>query len=145
MREIKFRGKSQESNDWVFGSLVNNMWTYGELSDRHKQQVCEIITGKYNGDCWEDACEDSECIVNVIPETVGQFTGMKDKNGKGSELFDDDLIVNTSRNGGKPHPIKWSETKGAWVGDYGTQYLIAAELIEITKVGNIYQNPDLLK
>ena len=68
--------------------------------------------------------------------TVEYFTTIKDHNG--IELYDGDLICNYSRNGGKPHPIIWDQSKGAWVGDYGTRYLIAEEVNEITKVGDIH-------
>lgn len=141
-RENKFRGKNIVTGEWVYGSLVNNLWKYSESHSLFGQSVCEIITGEYEGDCWEDiASQDEKCIVTVIPETVGQYTTF---NVKDEELYDGDLIINTSRNGGLPHPIKWSEIKGAWVGDYGIEYLIAEELIEITKVGTIHDNPELL-
>lgn len=71
-----------------------------------------------------------------------QFTGLTDIEGK--ECFDNDIIINKSRNGGAPHIIKWSKRYAAWVGDYGIEYLIAEEMDEIIKVGNNYQHPQLL-
>ena len=78
--------------------------------------------------------------------TPMQYTGLKDKNGKGVELFDKDLIINYSRNLRKPHAIEWSNEFGAWIGNYhDTKYLISQELHEIEKVGTVHENPELLK
>jgi len=89
-REIKFRGISEESKQMVFGCLVNNMWTYSDLTKRNGEKVCEIITGEYNGDCWEEAAFESECIVTVIPESIGQYTGMKDE--ENVEIYEGDIV-----------------------------------------------------
>ena len=84
-----------------------------------------------------------ERVDNAIPL---QYTGFRDKNGKGEELYHKDLIINHSRNYREPHVIEWSDKKGAWVGVYGgLEYLIAEELYEIGKVGNFYENPELIK
>lgn len=65
MREIKFRGKRVYNGEWVYGYYVC------DLLGHH------IIES--NGFCY-----------NIIPETVGQFTGLTDKNG--TEIFEGDIL-----------------------------------------------------
>jgi len=86
--------------------------------------------------------------VEVIPETVGQFTGLKDKNGK--EGCHHDLILNPHRNSGKPIEIIWED--GGWRGLYvGVEHgrftyglnSVSMSMSEI--IGNIHQSPDLLE
>jgi len=77
-------------------------------------------------------------FVNHNDCELMQFTGLKDTEGK--ELYHKDSIMNYSRNAGQPHNIEWSDKKGAWVGVYrNLEYLIAEELYEIKKCGNIYE------
>ena len=81
-----------------------------------------------------------------IKANIMQYIGRKDKDGKGKEIYHKDLIINKSRNGGKPHLVEWSDKSGAWVGVYkGLEYLIAEELHEIEVVGNFIENPELVK
>lgn len=133
MRQIIFRGKSVETGEWVYGSLVNNMWTYSEHSKYPKgEKVCEIITGNYEGDCWEDAVCDDKCIVNVIPESVGQLL---------------------------THKLLPNFYEGDIVGSYGNleQEIDPDTIMEVTwdnreevdatcgLIGNRFDNPELLK
>ena len=88
---------------------------------------------------------DLHSIERLLDKEVMQYTGLKDKSGEGEELYHKDLIVNSSRNGGKPHIVEWSEWYAGWVGVYGgLEYLISTELHEIGKVGNVHENPELL-
>jgi uncharacterized phage protein (TIGR01671 family) len=67
-REIKFRGKNQYTGEWVYGH-------YFQLEGIHRIQKQE-----YKGAWYE-----------VNPETIGEFTGIRDR--KGSEVYEGDLIM----------------------------------------------------
>lgn len=131
MRPIKFRGQRVDTGAWVFGNLVN-------VRDGNTSRYYPCIVISYNNDSFD--------WIEVIPETVSQFTGLLDKNGK--EVYEGDIIKISKHE--IPGIIKWDNhclcflcewTNMPTAGDIG--YLVNCCLLEV--VGTALDNPELLE
>lgn len=125
MREIKFRGKRLDNGEWV----------YGDLFRMHGVPYIYPYPAP-NG--WND--------YEVIPDTIGQFTGQFDDSGK--EIYEGDIVANDFGNAYIVNmAVEWC-TDGYWAlheidGD-DTMHFVADYLKEIELIGNIHDNPELL-
>lgn len=123
-RTIKFRGKRIDNGEWVYGDLLQPT----EICDIYEIANCESIDGTR---------------YEVIPETIGQYTGLHNKNGK--EIYEGDILKS----------IQWSDIY--LVKYIGTAFYLCREgnngFNKITTwnnvekseiIGNITDNPELL-
>lgn len=131
-RTIKFRGKRIDNGEWVYGSLAE---THGKL-------FIGIPTDLDNPVYMMDWHE-------VDSNTVGQFTGLLDKNGK--EIYDWDILMLGSSDAGICE-VKWNESQLAFCirfyyeRNLGIRPLGAWALDgkNIAILGNIHDNPEPL-
>ena len=124
-RKIKFRGKLVDDNDWEFGDLRQKegklyIFPQGELTFKH-------------------------FAYEAYPNTVGQYTGLKDKNGV--EIYEGDIVV--LRNFGTV--FVWYNTNRCsfefreYVSDGGFVDSLKDFNIDLYEVvGNIHDNPELI-
>lgn len=141
MREILFRGKRADNGEWVEGTGINTQ--YDVRGEKHTYigvlTRSQIYPSPMQTITWYE----------VIPETVGQYTGLTDKNGK--EIFEGDIVID-----------KYSKEKFGFVGvviynpkltqfqiysDKQPDYVVnlGSRVNSIKVLGNIHDNPELLK
>lgn len=129
MREILFRGKDTDGV-WHEGF-------YCVLNDKSHR----IYTGYAEIDCgtyYPDFC-------TVIPESIGQYTGLTDKNG--TRIFEHDIVRRTCVNKNFDYIVKYNNNLAEFELDFiktdsclAMFHSVAGEVI-----GNIHDNPELLK
>ena len=125
MREILFRGKRTDNYEWIEGSLCTTI-----PSD---EDFYTISYFDFEGYYIEE---------KVIPETVGQYTGLTDKNGK--KTFEGDVIQFCT--GMKLHYIVEFGLGGFMVSRYDIRdAIINVYNCPCEVIGNIHDNPELLK
>lgn len=140
-REIIFRGKSSVTNEWVYGSLVKcgnetHIIGFDEVDlDGHHIRYC------------------SDRPVFTKQETIGQFTGLYDKNGK--EIYEGDILMCLGQrkdNKGRKYIRKVSFKNGSFcmiVPEYNIYSCLNNHIVNWKLnwevIGNIYDNKELLE
>ncbi len=119
-REIKFRGKNYE-NKWKYGDLVQEKWKQGKA-----------IMIKKETTAW-----------SVLEDTVGQYTGLHDKNGK--EIYEGDIVKIKYRDEDIGKVIYEHNGFSIDVTNMNKNYGRVSFVNNFMEViGNIYDNPELL-
>ena len=129
IREVIFRGKRTDNGKWIYGDLRHiSDWKGG-----YNPHIVDNTNGRNN----------SVTGLEIIPETVGQYTGLTDKNGM--KIFEGDIL--TIENEGVYAAIKYNESNAAfYVEDEDHEdYLGEAWETDVVIIGNIHDNPEILK
>ena len=132
-REIKFRGKDREN--WYYGDLVQEIrHNDNKLFDGTMTYIrnCEYKNGDYIGDSFP-----------VSSETIGQYTGLHDKNGK--EIYEGDIVKIKYRDEDIGKVIYEHNGFSIDVTNMNKNYGRVSFVNNFMEViGNIYDNPELL-
>lgn len=155
MREILFRGKRTDGKGFVYGDYIHCGISGKDFIFPKNNEVNESqLVG-------EEGCL-KLFTLEVIPETVGQYTGLTDKNGK--KIFEGDIVRYQFDNDDCPFPNKNTEKRigrvfflefrasfSVTAGRNGSvsmnndlfKYVQNGNRVEV--IGNIYDNPELLE
>ena len=151
MREIKFRGfyvcEDEDEQIFIGGDLVKGAWVYGYVWKNGRGQY--FITE-----------ENTLTMYAVIPETVGQYTGLKDT--EEVKIYEGDIVKwcgsfketdGTIKNCESIYTVRWVDGAFYQVDElYTPEYEILSDVISVLDddetyevIGNIYDNPELLE
>ena len=135
IREVIFRGKRADSGEWVEGDLLQTRYHSGHIEYQIMPQT------------------PVSSAVPVLPETVGQYTGLTDRNGK--RIFEGDICKFKRFNDVHIGKVVFNVTTASFimwyqpiVGAYGekaTQKMLLSVCDNIEVVGNIHDNPELME
>lgn len=129
MRDISYRAKRKDNGEWVYGV---------PLKEGYSQEV-EMLWYEYGSLAYTER-------VQVLPETVGQYVGLTDKNGK--KIFEGDIVKNEYEKGQYQYfKIVYDTRVYCWKVEnkYGMLGFLYNVIGYLEVIGNIHDNPELLE
>lgn len=136
MREILFRGKQPAVPEWIEGFYLTVLAKNKVSSDA--ENIHLIIP--FNFDV---SASLAMSAVIVDPETVGQYTGLTDTNG--NKIFEGDVVWNDYEE--ERGVVQWDDDTARFIITFSTFTLDFDSIYgsELEIIGNIYDDPELLK
>lgn len=124
-RQILFRGKRLDNGEWIYGDL--------QLGDGDHIPMIGVVRGGHDPNYYQ-----------VEEATIGQFTGLRDKDSR--PIYEGDIVMQRGYSGVKPMVVRFEQ--GAfivgWHGGSSTQTrpMLIQKRCEV--IGNVIDTPDLL-
>lgn len=141
MRDIVFRGKPKNEAEYetlreLSEDDCENGFVYGSLVVSHnKYYICTMALQIRGG-----ISDYITTMIDVLPETIGQYTGLKDKNG--TKIFEGDVVLLKGYD--EPYQVVFDESCFQAYSDSVRYAMDNFYDYEIEVIGNIYDNPELL-
>ncbi|WP_271006695.1 YopX family protein [Listeria seeligeri] len=135
MRPIEFRAQN-----------INGAWVFGNFNIL-KEKLGNVTVGNVTAGSYISNSAGAPFAYKVRPETVSQFTGLTDENGK--KIFEGDIVEIDVHDHLDGNVIKGKVIflEGAWLVTDSGSFAISlwSEINEIEVIGNIHENPELLE
>ena len=143
MREILFRAKRIDNGEWVEGYYIYHIKrTICPIGDSVKPEDEQHVIMQDGFSDWN--MPRNTVVFDIDPETVCQYTGLKDKNGK--RIWENDIVSGYFNHKKITGFIKYGSNAVYYIereGSYGIYLDNSEDWLEV--IGNIFDNPELLK
>lgn len=135
MRTILFRGQTRRKGEYYInhaGDKCDSNWVYGGIFHQNERGGCFSIIYTY----------DPIKKYPVYAETVGEYTGLDDKNGV--KIFEHDICRDST---GKLFEVRWDDKNARFIGftiETERKIIYPGREPKVEVIGNIFDNPELL-